>query len=438
MDALQGIDVPNPDDIAIFPKKDELKLVIFGIKDAVVELSKTVRTIVANLENKEMEDLTEITKKVVVKMFQLTLLNSLKFFDPNNFSSLGVTVDVIGRELVFSGRKINVDQVVSTMTEQLKGFARKSFSASKTFKDMMFEKEVRDYIKTTMKKQKVLGVWDVVKGDDQVYMYSKTNDQAQTAIDIVTKCLLEKTVPLDIRMEELIDGDSGKTFIKQLLSNHSGLLKLERTTGQLRVVTVDNFMDKVYDEVVQFLELHVIREEFIDVESGKLCFINQFYRESLEQISNQYRGLSVVIEEQETEYRHGFRIKGQKDGCRLAIKKLQSVTEKVFCDEHTIKSTEYDVSQFFQSSQGRNDLFQIEMKEKCILKIESDGETAARNSLQSSPVVHGSCIVKGLKISVIEEDITKIQDTVDVLVSPRNRYVTKTEGLASTIVQKGK
>lgn len=434
---MQEVDVRNPDDVAVIQKKEEMKIVIFGLKEAVVELTDNISSILANIEKREMEDSREITKKLVLKMFEVALLNSVKFFNQSNFSGIDVTVAVSGREVTFSGQRVKVDQVISTMKEQLAGFVKKSFVANKAFKDLMFEKEIRNYIKTKMMKRKVLGVWDVVKGDEQIYMYSKTNKQAQTAVDIVLECLHEKTIPLDLRMEELIDGQNGKTFTENLLVKHQGLLKLEKTVGQLTVITVDYLIKGVCEEVMQFLDLHVIREEFINVESGKLCFINRFLRDNLDQISNQYKSLSVVVEEHETEYRQGFKIKGQKDGCRLAIRQLQSVLERVISNEHSIKSNDFDVSQYFESTEGRNELHTIEMKEKCVLKIKPDVGTFPKKSIQSYSAVRKEFKIDDCKLTVIEGDMTEMHDLVDVLVSPANIYLSNTDELANIIIEKG-
>ena len=437
LEALGNLDVPNPDDVAVFIREKEMKILVCGEKQAVAEVSEKISGILEETEKKTMEDSREIKKTIMLKMYQVNLLNTLKFFDQSNFSAFKVVVEIKEkREIIFSGQKCNIDKVISTMKEQLKGFARRSFIASKLYKDMMFKKEVRDYIKTKMMKQKVIGVWDVVRGDDNVYMYSKTDKQAQVAIDVVNECLIQKTIPLDLKMEDQIDGDTGKKMISKLLDNHQGLLKLEKTTGQLLVITVDYLMEKVYEEIKQFLDLHMITEEFVDVSSGRLYFINQFFQDRLDQIENQYKSLSVVVEQHETQYRQGFKIKGQKDGCKLAINQLQKLIENVCAEEHCIESQEIDVKQFFEGTPGRNELIDIQMKEKCVLKIKPDKKTSPVVK-QQTLMTRAECCVNTCKIIVLEGDLTELHDKVDVIVNPRNLYMSNKEGLSGAIIHKG-
>ena len=414
-----------------------MKIVVCGEKQAVADVSEQISRILEETEKKTMEDSREIKKTIILKVYQITLLKTLKFFDESNFNAFNVTMEMKGnREIIFSGQKCSIDKILSTMYEQLKGFARRSFVACKLFKDMMFEKEVRDYIKTSMMKQKVIGVWDVVRGDDNVYMYSKTDKQAQVAIEIVNKCIVQKTLPLDLKMEDQIDGDTGKKMISKLLVNHKGLLKLEKTTGQLLIIAVDNLMEKVCEEIKQFLDLHMITEEFVDVISGRLDFINQFFRDRLDQIETQYRSLSVVIEQQETQYRQGFKVKGKKDGCKLAINQLRKLIENVSVEEHTIESQVVDVKHFFEITPGRNELMDIQMKEKCILKLKPDG-AASPKAKHTVLRTHAECCVNTCKITVLEGDLTELHDKVDVIVNPRNLNMSNTEGLSGAIIQKG-
>ena len=409
---------------------------ICGVKKAVGELSQRVSDALAEIEKKVMENTRNITKKVKLKMFQLSLLNSVRFFDPKNFSGFGVTLNVESREITFEGQKSRVDQVITSMYEQLKAFTKTSFPASKGYKDMMFEKEVRDYIKRKMIQQKIIGVWDVVKGEDQVHMYSKTEKQAQTAVDIVLKCLLQKIIPLDLTMEEIIYGDPGKDMIAKLTTNHQGLLKFEKSTGQLLVITVDYLMNEICEEVKQFLDLHVIRDDFMNVSSGTLCFIDRFCRDRLEHIENQYKSLSVIIELVDAKSSQGFKIRGKKDGRTLAVKQLQKLIENVCTEEHSITSSDVDVNQFFQSTQGRNELYDIELKEKCVLKIKPDSEQYPRSADESHLKERAVCTVKSCKIIVLEGDITELK--VDAIVNPRNIVMTNNEGLSGTIINKGK
>ena len=414
-----------------------MKIVVCGEKQAVAEVSKQISCILDETEKKTMEDSRETKKTIILKMYQVALLNTLKFFDESNFNAFNVTVEIKGsREIIFSGQKCSIDKVVSTMNEQLKGFARRSFFASKLFKDMLFEKEVRDYIKTSMMKQKVIGVWDVVRGDNNVYMYSKTDKQAQVAIDIVNKCLVQKTLPLDLKMEDQIDRDTGKKMISKLIVSHKGLLKLDKTTGHLLIITVDYLMEKVCEEIKQFLDLHMITEEFVDVISGRLEFINLFFRDRLDQIETQYRSLSVVIEQQETQYRQGFKVKGQKDGCKLAINQLRKLIENVFVEEHTIESQDINVKHFFEITPGRNELIDIQMREKCVLKLKPDGATAPK-AKHTVLRTHAECCVNTCKITVLEGDLTELHDKVDVIVNPRNLNMSNTEGVSGAIIQKG-
>ena len=422
----------------VVTRKHDLKIVVCGIKQAVNSVSELINRILQETEKKNVEDTKEIKKPVVLKVYQVALLNTLKFFVESNFSAFGVTVEMKGsREVIFCGQKCNIDKIVSTMYEQLKGFAKQSFVASKQFKDMMFEKEARDYIKTNMMKQKVIGVWDVVRGDENVYMYSKSDKQAQVAIDVVNRCLVQKTLPLDLKMEDQIDGDTGKKMITKLLDDNKGLVKVEKQTGQLSIIAVDYLMEKICEEIKQFLDLHVITEEFVDVISGRLAFINQFCREKLDKIETQYRSLSVVIEQQETDYRQGFKVKGQKDGCKLAINQLRKLIEDVSIEEHAIESQDIDVKHFFEITPGRNELIDIEMKEKCVIKLKTDTGKSHHPKYHALRT-HAECLMNTCKITVVEGNLTELHDKVDVIVNPRNLKMSNTDGLSGAILQKGK
>ena len=436
LDALNQLCVPDPDDIAVFVKRNEMVIVVCGVKKAVDKLYQTLIKVVTSIEDNAMEKTRVIKKRIKLQMYQIALLNSIRYLDQINFKKLDVTLRTENRTLFFSGQKSKVDEVVSRIYEMLQGFVRKSFPASKAYKDMMFVKEVRDYIKRKMIQKKVIGVWNVVKGDELVYMYSKTAKQAQVAIDIVLNSLIQKTIPLDLAMEEIIYGDKGKSMLDQLTRTHEGLLKFETETGLLTIIAADFIVEEVYEEVKQFFELHVIREDFMDVASGVLCYIDRFCRESLNNLETQYKSLSVLVELVDASQNQGFRIKGKKDGRKLAFKQLQKLIESVCTEEHSIVSANIELNEFLVSTQGKHELCDIELKENCILKVRREKDGRFEKSTEKAICKQAVGKVKSCEIIVIEGDLTEL--TVDTIVCPRDIYMRNNDGLAGRIITKGK
>lgn len=244
---------------------------------------------------------------------------------------------------------------------------------TKSAVDLLFNKEARDYVKKKMREKKVTGVWDVQKSSELI-MYSKNEKELNTVIDIVETSVVMDSFELDSERRDILDSSDGKSKVAEYEQNHSGLLHFDIQSNEFQYVCVDYLHREIKDEFTKLFDLHSVISKFLPTRLGVYSYIVAYKKKEIQAIEAQYQRLSVVIEVNNSVRNPGFVVKGKKDGCKLAVNKLQAVIDSVTHKDHTLSWPGFD--KFLQSTEGRDCIKNIEMSEQCVIKVSSEEPTS--------------------------------------------------------------
>ena len=280
----------------------------------------------------------------------------------------------------------------------------------------------------------LLCVWDVVKGSDLV-IYSKTEKDLDQVIEIFQKSLIQENISLDFSMVKLTQSKEWESHVQQIRREYTGLISVELKLHEIQIVGVESVFQKVYDEVMKFFDLHGDISEFMKVEQGRFLYIVRNKKRELEEIEKQYQSLHVRVERVDKSNRKGFKTHGKKDGCRLAIKKLQDIVDNITYKDLTISLPGF--KEFLLRSEGKLELQSIEISEKCILLPEiSETAESYPSPVNEMTKEVAFCRIGQCVISVREGDITSLG--VDMIVNPSQPSLSQSIGLGSALVDKGR
>jgi hypothetical protein len=235
--------------------------------------------------------------------------------------------------------------------------------------NLLFKREARDLVKKKMIEKKVMGVWDVIKGTNLI-MYSKNEKDLDVAIEILQSSIIMDTIMLDDEKNYILNSTVGKTKVAEFEENYQGCILFEIAPEEMRFVCVADIHQEIKDEFTKLFDLHSVISKFIPTESGIFSYIITHNKRDIEGIERQYQRLSVAIQIKDSRRNPGFVVKGKKDGCKLAIDKLQHLIDSVVCKDHIISWPGFDT--FILSSEGRRSIQSIEVNEKCVIKVSSE------------------------------------------------------------------
>lgn len=239
--------------------------------------------------------------------------------------------------------------------------------------DLLFRKETMTYIKTKMRKEKIIGVWDVARGSG-LLMYSKNQRDLNTAINILQSSLVIDFIKLDFGSREILESPEGRAKLLELEENHHGCVHFELLAEEFRFVCQDNIHQEIKDEITKLFDLHSVISEFLPTEPGIFSYIINYQRREIEGIEVQYKRLSVLIDTVDSSTKPGFKVNGKRDGCRLAVNRLRTIIDAVAHKDHTVSWPGFD--KFIQGSEGRDVIRNIEFDQKCVMKISSEALNA--------------------------------------------------------------
>lgn len=201
-------------------------------------------------------------------------------------------------------------------------------------------------------------------------MYGRTEKEANKASDIFMQSFVVTQIELDSEQAVIVSNENGKSMMSDLERKHDGLVLFDTKLQQLTIVSIDKIHDEIKAEFNKLFDVHTVVTEFLPTQPGRLEFMKKFQRNDLRTIEQQYIRLHVQIAIVENKSQVGFQVKGKKDGCKLALNKLQKMLESVQCKIITKSWAGFDV--FLTTDEGVNCIKDIELKEKCVVKVTSE------------------------------------------------------------------
>ena len=240
---------------------------------------------------------------------------------------------------------------------------------SKQAIDLLFMKEARDIVKGKMMEKKIIGVWDTSRASGLV-MYSKNEKDVDTAIEIIRASVKMDTIALDSEKKEILDSKDGKAKVAEFEENNKGCIIFTFLPNELRYVCINELYKEVKDEFSKLFDLHSLVSKQVQTEMGILEYIVKYNKRDVENIENQFKRLAVEIEVKEGRRNPGFIVKGKKDGCKLAIGKLQALIDLVVHKDYTVSW--YDFDKFIKGNEGKDCIHMIERNQRCVIKVSSE------------------------------------------------------------------
>ncbi|XP_053377233.1 protein mono-ADP-ribosyltransferase PARP14-like isoform X2 [Mercenaria mercenaria] len=433
---LQEIEVPDPESVAVFLESNVCVIVLVGAKDPVLTTSKQIKGIINDIEKKMENERQIITKKRKLKHYEMALVRASRLEATLKKMLTEFSIDNEQREIIFKGMQNDVDEALAKLDAKLKSFVKKTVPAiSKQAIDLLFKKEARDIVKKKMVERKVIGVWDSVRGSSLV-MYSKNEKELDVAIEILQCTIVMDYFDLDSEKRDILDSKDGQAKIAEFEENHKGCVLFAVQQNEFRFVCVDDIHKEIRDEFTKLFDLHSVISKPVYTEPGIFSYITTYKKREIEAIENQYKRLSVLIAVKDTSRRPGFIVKGKKDGCKLAIAKLQTLIDSVVHKDHTISWPGFD--KYIQSSEGMDCIKVIEINEKCVIKISSEVLSSGLESTTRKKAISPERTEKRGRITKEVKVGSLASENVDVIVNSTNKDLDlKIGAISRTLLKAG-
>ncbi|KAL3863575.1 hypothetical protein ACJMK2_005326 [Sinanodonta woodiana] len=455
LDVLKTITIDNPEDVAVFLDQEKHNIAVAGPRANVQELKNVIKQMIITVEAKIKLEMMRVRETKQLKTFEIALLRMSHFIQEieKMHPDLKFEIDQKERMAIFDGQADIVQKVMTQMHEKLNSFVSRSMQMSKPARNLLFAKETRKYIKQKMFAQKIVGVWD--GRYDELLMFGRGEKEVIKAIQIVTACIVEKRIPLDEAMTQLVQGQQWSQLVEGILKKHTGKCAVEPDIKGILVVAVDDIFQDVFNEVKAFLDYHTVQETFLELNPELVKFIKQYRNDDIMELEKRFEKSLVKLYVADIGKQKGVKIKGTKDGCKSAKVAIAELAKSIITTEHVMANT-VGLKELLQGSRGRGQLIIIEANWKCFIAMKNankpdtwiqEGATGNNTSgsvddedqsLMSMDWQHssenGSAVVYfgKIKVSVIKGELAK--QKVDVIVNSTSAKLDLNTGAISKTI----
>lgn len=218
-------------------------------------------------------------------------------------------------------------------------------------------------------------VWNVPKNSD-VVLYGTDEKDVDRAAQILQNLIKVDSIQLDQSKANFIHSAEGEAKLRFLKENNTTTFSCSLLQYELRFACFAQIYDEVKSTIADLLDSQNVVSHFIPTDIGICSFIIQYKRAELNNIEKRYR---VGLEPVGIEQIQGFTVKGD-DGCRLrlAIIELLKVIDSVVHKD--LKLAWPGLDKYLKSREGLDEMKQIELNEKCVLKVLFEESTLPKGS----------------------------------------------------------
>ncbi|KAK3600832.1 hypothetical protein CHS0354_014193 [Potamilus streckersoni] len=452
---LRASRVENPEDVMVFFEQDQYSIILTGSRGTMETLKKRVLDIIdmviAQIKHEEQR-ITE-TKQMQTCAIILLMESNFKQEIKKLYPGLQFDLNLKEKNAIFVGQADIVQKAVVQMHGKLQSFVSRSMQMSKPARDLLFVKEITDYIKQKMKSQKIIGVWDLaVKNEIQMFAWDERD--VQKAIQIVSNCLLEKEIILDDVMAQNVKGQPWLQLVQRIQEKHKQKVAIETSMKSILIAARDDIFINVSNEINGYLEKHV-KELVLELGLVKMKYIKRYKMEDIKALEKKFESLNVKLFIIDYGDQQGIKIKGTMDGCNALETALTDIN--VITKEHAMVSKD-GLKELFQSSRGREELRLIEGRWKCLIELKNSGTSVSIQAEDasdgcssgseydadefneptdwqlSSDICGTSIDACGIKVSFLEGELAK--QRVDVIVNSTNQKLDLSIGAVSKAILK--
>ncbi|KAK3598155.1 hypothetical protein CHS0354_013664 [Potamilus streckersoni] len=374
---LGAVHVDNPEDVGVFIEQDKYSITLVGPRGIMENLKESVLDTIAMVIAEINHERQRIKETKQMQTYAILLLEESHFKQDIKKMYPGLQFDLNLKEKIvtFVGQADIVQKAVVQMHGKLQSFVSRSMQMSKPVRDLLFGKEITEYIKQKMKSQKVIGVWDVVC-KEEVRMFAWDEREVQKAIQLVRDCLVEQEMTLDDAMAENVKGQQWLQLVEKIQEKHKHKVAIETSKRSILVVAKDDIFQDIFSKIKDYLKEHSVKEFVLTLNLVKMKYIKRYKMEDIKALEKKFESLNVKLSIIDYGDQQGIKIKGRMDGCNTLETALTDMAINVITKEHAMVSKD-GLKELFQCSRGREELSLIEGRWKCLIELKNSGTSVS-------------------------------------------------------------
>ncbi|XP_063404473.1 protein mono-ADP-ribosyltransferase PARP14-like [Mytilus trossulus] len=444
IDRLRSVSIDKPDLVALSVEKKEFEIYIMGYKKQVTELSKQVKSIIAEVSADIEKKKQQVKEKASLKYHQIAIL-VLRDFPTKMMKSckeLKVEVDWDRLVVTFEGLGKDVMAAKLKMFEETQDLAAVSMgSLSKQMVEFVESSEVSNFIKEQFKKKKKIGVWE--KSDGSLTMYAMSDKDAHECIKICKNCVVESFVSIEDAQSSFMKTDKWREAVDKIKGKCQNQIVeiFHDPSGKIVILcTLESKIGMIREDIEDFLRDNTVENVSLELSPGEMKVINLHFKSKFEGIEKEFQKDKVQI----SLAAKSVIITGNSKGIKAAKIKVENIIKEISTQEHTVSKP--GVFKFMKTDQGRRTVTTTEKEVGVIIQPLIDGENDMTKDedtvMFKQPFINPSGItqiaqsnVAGRLVVAVLGDITQLE--VDVIVNAANEDLDHRGGLAKVIVNKG-
>ena len=442
MGHIRDINIPNPESVAIRVVKKEFKIIIVGHKIPADEVSEKVGDIIKKVAIELDQKKLQVTEEASLKHYQLLVLLYLHFIDKmkQQFEGLNAVPDMKKHCMIFTGMSGQVTAAKVKMFEQLQeivGVSAGRFSDG--FIQYLKTPLVKSFLGQQFKQKGVLGVWDIQE-DNDIMMYSLSDEGVVTAVSVLKESIKEAPITLDSKEAALVG--------MKIWNHEVNVIEAEYKNALVKITVVDPNTVGIYltsaedegllmEKIRDIFFKHAVSEEIVKLPSAEMRLLQEQYSMETNKLVEFFSKEHVKLRIDNI----GIFIQGNAMGVDNVKKKIDEIVKSIYKNNYTLNKA--GIVKYMHSDPGRAKITQIEKKNKVVveMKYRDDSDDEARESVHTGTSMltwteTAVCSTPtGQTITTVVGDITDL--SVDVIVNAANKELKHVGGLAKVIVDKG-
>ena len=443
LEALSTVDIPDPDQVAVFFPKGSSNVVLVGIKSEVQHVWKTIDKTVTEVETKvkDARSMVEETKNLKqqwkVDYLRWKFVNRMK----GQFPDLDIKISETKPQVIFKGRKEEVTTAEIEMFQELQQIQESRHKMVKEKLKLLGKDEVKDEIDKRLQAEHVDCIWKIK--DDQLLVYVEDSRQVSDVLDVIHDFVTKVAIRLDSTKTDVLKSKAWKDAEQKLEKKCRGCIEINwnKKDNTLEVYTTEVYERMVSDELDAFFEEHAVYEESFrcDPSERKFLILNK-----KDELKARPDAKAIIFKKDD------ILLKGTRAELDSAKSILSDMKKNIVSREETLSKP--GLQKYFACEEGKARIQQTEKTVPCIIVMQGGGGGKSSGNNHNQGNYQGarqgsSTFAKptkcaegkarsGLTVEVFGGDMTELK--VDVLVNASNNKLEHAGGLAAVIVRKGK
>ena len=436
LEALQGVDFPDPEQVAVYFPKGSSSVVLVGIKSEVQPVWKIIDKTVTEVEEKikvaraMVEETKDLKLQWKVDYLQRKFIKRME----RQFSDLNIKVSETKPQVVFKGRKEEVTQAEIEMFEELQKVQECRHKLAEEKLKLLGKDEVKDVIEKKLQSKHGDCIWKIK--NDELLVYVEDSRQNSQILGIIDDFLTKVAIRLDSTKTDILKSKAWKGAEQKLVKKCKGCIEInwKKKDNTLEVFTTEDYESMVSDELDAFFEKNAVYEESFrcDPSERKFLILNK-----INELKGQPDAKAIMPDKKDD-----IVLKGTRAEIGSAKSILNDMKKKIVSKEETLSKP--GLHNYFACEEGKARIQQTEKTIPCIIVMQGGskpsgnyqgGRQGTSTFAKPTKCAEGK-VGSGLIVEVFGGDMTELK--VDVLVNASNNKLEHAGGLAAVIVRKGK